>query len=289
MGGGSWTKKDYTTYRSTAGYSVDSTTGRMLSGDITAKQMFKQNSINSSLNPFSVIRECCDTEEHPNTIPVILALDVTGSMGPAAMEVAKALNPIMTDLYNSVKDIEFMIMGIGDLEYDDAPIQVSQFESDVRIAKWLDKIYFEAGGGGNSYESYTAAWWIGAKQTKLDCWKRGKKGIIITLGDEPLNPYLPISSLGNTVGNVFQNTKNIDTVELYNEVKEKYDIYHIAVDDSHTSYKWYADRINESFGKLLGDNLKVSTINALSVTIASIIKESVNKQATENTLTEISW
>ena len=108
MGGGSWTKSEYTTYCSTAGYSVDSNTGRMLSGDISAKQMFKQNSINSSLNPFNVIRECCDTEEHPNTIPVILALDVTGSMGSAAMEVAKALNPIMTDLYDSVKDIEFM-------------------------------------------------------------------------------------------------------------------------------------------------------------------------------------
>ena len=290
MGGGSWTKSEYTTYCSTAGYSVDSNTGRMLSGDISAKQMFKQNSINSSLNPFNVIRECCDTEEHPNTIPVILALDVTGSMGSAAMEVAKALNPIMTDLYDSVKDIEFMIMGIGDLEYDDAPIQVSQFESDIRIAKWLDKIYFEAGGGGNSYESYTAAWWIGAKQTKLDCWKRGKKGIIITLGDEPLNPYLPISSLRNTVGNVFQNTNNIDTAELYNEVKEKYDVYHIAVNDSHTSYDHYANRINESFGKLLGNNLKVSTINGLSVTIANIIKESANKQNTKSSVSnEISW
>lgn len=50
------------------------------------------------LDPKNVIRECCDTEEHPNTIPVILALDVTGSMGQAAVEVAKKLNVIMTKL-----------------------------------------------------------------------------------------------------------------------------------------------------------------------------------------------
>lgn len=34
---------------------------------------------------------------------------------------------------------------------------MSQFESDVRIAEVLDKIYMEHGGRGNAYESYTAA------------------------------------------------------------------------------------------------------------------------------------
>lgn len=85
-----------------------------------------------------------------------------------------------------------MIMGIGDLAYDGCPIQVSQFESDIRIAEQLDKIYFEFGGGGNSFESYTAAWYFGSRHTKLDCLNRGKKGIIITMGDEQLNPYLPL-------------------------------------------------------------------------------------------------
>ena len=41
---------------------------------------------------------------------------------------------------------------------------------------------------------------------------------------------------------------------------------------------------------MLGNNLKVSTINGLSVTIANIIKESANKQNTESSVSnEISW
>ena len=65
-------------------------------------------------------------------------------------------------------------MGIGDLAYDYAPIQASQFESDIRIAEQLDKIYFEGGGGGNNFESYTAAWYFGVHNCKLDCWNRGE-------------------------------------------------------------------------------------------------------------------
>ena len=49
-------------------------------------------------------------------------------MGSAAAEVAKKLNEVMTRLYEEVTDVEFLVMGIGDLAYDNAPIQASQFE-----------------------------------------------------------------------------------------------------------------------------------------------------------------
>ena len=179
MGGGAWTTQDFVSYSHRTCKAVNRD-GTLLSS-YKAQDLFKSRHIQPELNPYKVIRQCCDTDEHPNTIPVILALDVTGSMGSAAAEVAKKLNEVMTNLYDKVSDVEFLIMGIGDLAYDDAPIQASQFESDVRIAEQLDKIYFEGGGGGNGFESYTAAWYFGLKHADLDCWKRGKKGIIITI------------------------------------------------------------------------------------------------------------
>lgn len=171
MGSGTWTRDAFTTYSTTIkGMSVDSTGS--ISGSYSNQEMFKSRGLDPALDPKNAIRECCDTDEHPNTIPVILALDVTGSMGQTAVEVAKKLNVIMTKLYEEVTDVEFMIMGIGDLSYDIVPIQASQFESDIRIAEQLDKIYFEFGGGGNDYESYTAAWYFGSRHTKLDCLNR---------------------------------------------------------------------------------------------------------------------
>lgn len=265
MGSGAWTAKAFDTYicstkaMSAADYSVS---------NLSAQENFVNRSLDPVLDPRNVMRECRDSDEHPNTIPVILALDVTGSMGPAAMAVAKKLNEIMTTLYSTIKDVEFCIMGIGDLAYDRAPIQISQFESDVRIAEQLDKIYFERGGGGNGYESYTAAWYMGLYHTKLDCWNRGRKGIIITLGDEALNPYLP--NICEVVGGTEEGVT--DTEKLYELAREKFDIYHIAVDDGKTSYYWYKDKIDNSWGKLLKQNLIVSNLDNLPRTITDIIK-----------------
>ena len=247
MGCGSWTRGSYVSYSTTKGMSVS--TDGMISGSYSNQDMFKARNIDSALDPKNVVRECCDTEEHPNTIPVILALDVTGSMGQAAVEVAKKLNVIMTKLYEKVTDVEFLIMGIGDLACDSCPIQASQFESDIRIAEQLDKIYFEFGGGGNSYESYTAAWYFGSRHTKLDCLNRGRKGIIITIGDERLNPYLPKNQLEYITGDKLQ--RDIETKELYHETSNKFNIYHLDVDHR---YHYDADNIKSSFMSYLDEN-----------------------------------
>ena len=283
MGGGAWKKDDYITYScSTRG--IDSSTINYSTGsyDVHSHQdIFKSRTIVPELDPKNVIRECCDSEEHHNTVPVILALDVTGSMGDSAKEVATKLNIIMTDLYSKVKDVEFMIMGIGDFSYDDCPLQVSQFESDIRIAEQMDKIYFEGGGGGNSFESYTAAWYFGIKHCKLDCWKRGKKGIIITLGDENINPYIPKRQLEEVTGDKLQ--ADIKTKDLYKEATEKFDIYHIYVD--HHGYQ-YADL--NTWKDIFGENTQniiSSKIEDLPTAISDIVTKAVANDTTNMTET----
>lgn len=273
------------------GRSYDATTCRSTVQEFTTRELAEE------LDPkkFS-IRECVNSDEHPNTIPVILALDVTGSMGQSCKECAEALGVIMSNLYEKHKDIEFCIMGIGDLAYDVAPIQMSQFESDVRIAEAIDKLWMERGGGGNAFESYTAAWYMGLKRTKLDAFdKQGRKGIIITMGDEELNPYLPVRQLNYKTG---QNEQaDVETDVLYKEASQKFDIFHIAVDDMNNCYASHKMGIEKTFGQLLGDRLKTSTLNNLSKTIEECIDESLNGVCscteTENTQLnengEITW
>lgn len=270
MGGGSWTSASYDAYtKGTRG--MDSAT--YAASNLNTQEVYKARTLDKELNPKNVMRECCDTEEHPHTLPVILALDVTGSMGMAATEVAKKLGVIMGDLYDDkdIPDVEFCVMAIGDLYCDWAPIQISQFESDIRIAEQLDKVWFEGGGGGNKWESYTAAWYMGVNHCKLDCWKRGKRGIIITLGDEQLNPYLQAPLLAKYVGD--ENQEDIETGNLYKEASEKYEIHHISVNDRHSSYfrNNRENRVDNSWKDLLGQNYHVCTIDELAATIAEIV------------------
>ncbi|MBO6208639.1 MAG: VWA domain-containing protein [Lachnospiraceae bacterium] len=264
MGCGIWREDTFRQYSRRMGRTVGK--NGSLAGDMSNQEMFTARTIDPMLDPRDVMRECCDNEEHPATIPVILALDVTGSMGQAAVEVAKQLNIIMTKLYEKVKDVEFMVMGIGDLAYDRCPLQVSQFESDIRIAEQLDKVYFEFGGGGNAFESYTAAWYFGVEHVQLDAWKRGKKGIIITMGDEGLNPYLPGERLAEITGR--PQNGDVETVQLYPKVLEKYDVYHIYVD--------HRNGRNESFirtwKELMDDeHFRVVKIDAIADMIIRIV------------------
>lgn len=286
MGGGSWTTRAFADYTvSTKACSFDAFT---TASDMSTQEIFKNHKLNPILSPYKIMRECRDSAEHPETLPVILALDVTGSMGGASVRVAQKLNDIMTTLYSDVdiKDVEFCIMGIGDLYCDRAPIQISQFESDVRIAEQLDAIYFEGGGGGNSYESYSAAWYMGLNHCDLDCWKRGKKGIIITMGDELPNPYLPAQGMHGGLEGATGDTvlENVDTKALYKEASEKFDIYHISVEDADTSYKYYKVNGDKMWKELLGDNYKIASLDTLAPTITTIIKNS-NTTNTE----AVSW
>lgn len=272
MGSGSFSSSSFHSYSKSLGRTVDINTGRV------SGQEYRARSMDKLLNPKNVTRECCNSEEHPNTIPVILALDVTGSMGAACKETAEALGVIMTDLYSKFKDVQIMVMGIGDLAYDYAPIQISQFESDVRIAEWLDKIFMEHGGGGNGYESYTAAWYMGVRHCKLDCWNQGRKGIIITMGDEPLNPYLPAAPLNDATGDHVEG-RGVETTELYEEAIKKFDIFHIAINDHSSSYGYYKDRVDASFKKVLSERYLVSTIQKLGDTICKCIENSVEDKS----------
>lgn len=103
MGSGSWDTRSFVSYSTSKGYGTDSR--GVVTGSYSNQEMFKAKNIDAALDPKGVIRECCDNEEHPNTLPVILALDVTGSMGQTAVEIAKRLNEIifvkrlLTELY----------------------------------------------------------------------------------------------------------------------------------------------------------------------------------------------
>ncbi|MBR0382674.1 MAG: VWA domain-containing protein [Eubacterium sp.] len=286
MGYGRWTRDTFEDYSRGKGRKVDRTGA--ISGDVRNQDIFLSDRLDPRLDPKNVMRECCDSEEHPETIPVILALDVTGSMGEAAVEVAKQLNVIMTKLFDHVKDVEFLIMGIGDFECDRVPVQMSQFESDIRIAEQLERLYFEFGGGGNAYESYTAAWYMAARHTRLDCWKRGKKGILITMGDEPLNPYIPMlgrrTGIEQVTGDRVQG--DIETRDLYEEVRQLYDVYHLDV--IHGRYR--DTRIKRSFMKYLDEeHFRETCPDRISNDIICIIKKAAGGEAPKKQRRGIFW
>ena len=271
MGSGRWTSERFEEY-SAARYGMS---GEALErSSLRTQEVFRERKISPLLDPRGVTRACHDSEEHPNTLPVILALDVTGSMGKAAVKTATRLNSIITGIFSSgeVRDVEFCVMAIGDIHFDRAPVQISQFESDIRIAEQLDAVFFEGGGGGNNFESYTAAWYMGLEHCDLHCWKRGGKGLIITMGDELPNPYLNAKELNRVTGDRLQG--DLETPELLERTREKFEIYHLSVDDPASSYQRNQKRydLDSAWRKLLGpEHYRVVGIEDLHMAVSGIV------------------
>lgn len=171
------------------------------------------------------LRECRDSEANPITIPVILALDETGSMGyiPETLIKGDFVHAMSIMKQASPKEsFSMLFMGIGDHFTDRAPLQLGQFEnSDEEMNQWLKKLWLEGGGGGNGGESYALAWIFAGHNVVSDHWeKRRQKGILITIGDEPIHMN------GNSVrvGGV---TREYSAEQAVAKAKEQFEVYHI--------------------------------------------------------------
>lgn len=193
----------------------------------------KERKIHPEMDPKTIkVRESHNSEAHPNVLPVILALDETGSMGHIPHDLIKdGLPKLMGGLIQKGADVSLLFLGIGDHECDDAPLQVGQFESgDAELDLWLTRTYLEGGGGGNSGESYLLAWHFAINFVSTDAWeKRKQKPFLFTVGDEPNLKTLPAMALSEIYGKSFESTT---ATALLAAAQEKFRVYHLHVTHS---------------------------------------------------------
>jgi hypothetical protein len=270
MGSGRW---DNASTR--ASYAATSSIARTKS----VHEVFKQRQTHDELNPRDVmLRESCDGEDNPNSNAVIIGLDVTGSMGHIAHSMAKdGLGTLIENILDKqpVVDPHIMFMAIGDAAYDRAPLQVSQFESDIRISQQLNQIYVEGSGGGNNTESYDLPWYFAGTRTSIDCFnKRGDKGYLFTVGDEMPPQGTTESDLRTHLGTCDQVSgfqKAEDSLAL---AQETYHVFHIIVEQGN-----YASRrlpqVTEAWQEMLGKRaISLNDHTKLAEVVVSVMQVS---------------
>jgi len=163
---------------------------------VPKEAIFKQRHCHPLMDPKGVrVRECRDSAEHPESLGIVFALDVTGSMGDIPVLLATRELPKFMKVLTScaVRDPQVLFMAVGDATCDGAPLQVGQFETTADLMdQWLTRTFLEAGGGGGGEESYELGLYFLAQHTEMDCFvKRGRRGYLFMTGDE--NPYAVLS------------------------------------------------------------------------------------------------
>ncbi|MBR1796420.1 MAG: hypothetical protein IJ757_00160 [Clostridiales bacterium] len=218
MGSGSYRSSDWAKLASS----------RSITSEASHNDLFKSRTLQEKYDPkFIDKRYSLDSEEHPESTPIIIGFDVTGSMGYLAAQIAKeSLNEFMMKAYstNDITHPQLMFAAMGDYT-DQAPLQVTQFESDIRIAEQLMDLWLE-GQGGDMPEDYQLLWYFASRHTHIDSYeRRGKKGYLITIGDADCHSDVTASTIRKVFGD--KAWKTIKTAELAQEASEKYELIHI--------------------------------------------------------------
>ena len=273
MGSGSWTRATYNSYASTTS----------LASKKTAREVFTARQVTSIWNVKDVmLRESRDSDEHPNSTPIIIGLDVTGSMGSIPHNLIRGgLPDLMDNLLGqsmnnfTVPDPQVMFIGIGDMSCDSTPIQACQFESDIRIVEQLSSLYVELGGGGNQTESYDLAWLFAANYTSTDAWdKRKKKGYLFTIGDElpPVGPHDLSKNWPRLAERMSGIQGQYNPEEMLAKAQERYAVFHLIIEQGNGMRSIGASKVIGGWRELLGNNaVLVSDYTKIADVITSII------------------
>jgi hypothetical protein len=268
MGGGFYSSTDREVRATSLGYTTKS-----------AGEIFTERSMNLEMSPNGVtLRESRDSDEHPNSIPVVLALDITGSMGSIPHFLVKEGLPDMMDkiIENGIPDPQVLFLGIGDHECDRAPLQVGQFESsDELLDHWLTKLYIEGGGGANAGESYHLAWMLAGRYTETDHFeKRGKKGILFTIGDEPVLRDISSRAQKSIMGD--GQYSDTTSAELLDKARKQYEVFHLHLLQGHNGN---SQHVKDGWKQMLGDNcIFVQRKEDVAQVIADKISEVISAQ-----------
>lgn len=164
-----------------------------------------------------------DPQKHISTTstnPLIIAIDVTGSMANWPFEIFDRLPLLYNTLSQYREDLEVCFAAIGDAGCDKWPLQVTTFASGYDLEQLLGSLYGE-GGGGDAPESYGLfAHWV---NTHVSIPNADDKPFLIVFGDAPMHPTVPKGQIAHYLGE--DGAKDVDAIEAWQQVCEKWNTW----------------------------------------------------------------
>lgn len=273
MGQGAWSAA---TYGATTKTKIDSGTAFGYDKYAKAAGTYEPHALLDPLKVFAKgIIESRDSVDHPNSTPIVVGLDQTGSMGNIPYVVQKKLEGLLSllALRGYAEDPQLAIAAYGDCKADPirSTVQFSQFESDNRIDEALDNLLIVRGGGANNAESMAALWYMLTK-VETDAWhKRGKKGYAFFVADE-ISHNLTKEEVKGFCGDTLQSDAGLSVKELAEKINERWEVFILLVDNfasqAQGSEKFYKNLFGNRNVLVMEDADSVSETIALAIGVS---------------------
>lgn len=152
--------------------------------------------------------------------PVIVAVDVTGSMASWPAEIFDRLPLLYNTLAQYRPDVEICFAAIGDAAVDNWPLQVTTFASGFDLEQLLGSLYGE-GAGGDAPESYGLfAHWV---NTHVEVPNAQEPPFLIVYGDVYMHEIVPSVQIAKYMGD--KNPPNVNALEAWQQVARKWNTW----------------------------------------------------------------
>jgi hypothetical protein len=222
MGSGAWDTKKYRSSVSLRAVSGVKDFAYTEEAAVTKK-------IHPNLDPLRINRkpsgilESRDSAEHPESNAVFVSFDVTGSNYENAVIAQTKLPNLMELLHKYLSDPQVLIAANDDFNYVGRNcIQISDYESDIRIDEHIRNVWLTRQGGGNMGESYDLMFYAAARKTVTDCFeKRNHKAYFFAYADEPIFDHVNSEQVKAVFGDEID--KDIPIEDMIEELKKTYE------------------------------------------------------------------
>ena len=174
--------------------------------------------------------------------PVIVAIDVTGSMASWPFEIFDRLPLLFNTLAQYRPDVEICFAAIGDAAVDRWPLQVTSFASGYDLEQLLGSLYGE-GAGGDAPESYGLfAHWV---NTHVEIPNPEEPPFLIVFGDITMHPKIAKGQIEHYLGDKTQS--DVDSLEAWQTVTQKWNTWFLRRPGGKRG-----DKIDEQWGQAIG-------------------------------------
>ncbi len=174
--------------------------------------------------------------------PLVIAVDVTGSMAQWPFEIFDRLPLLYNTLSQYRQDLQICFAAIGDSSVDKWPLQVTTFANGFDLEQLLAALYGE-GGGGDAPESYGLfAHWI---NTHVEVPNVEESPFMIVFGDIDMHRKVSKDSIRKYLGDKVSG--DVDAIDAWMTVTQKWNTWFLR---RPTGKK--GDHVDKQWAKAIG-------------------------------------
>jgi hypothetical protein len=175
--------------------------------------------------------------------PLIIAIDVTGSMASWPAEIFDRLPLLFNTLSQYRSDLEICFAAIGDAAVDNWPLQVTSFATGYDLEQQLKALYGE-GGGGDAPESYGLfAHWV---NTHVEIAPAQEPPFLIVFGDINMHSIIPAGQIKHYLGDDVR--QDVNALEAWQQVTQKWNTWFLRRPTNQRG-----DKIDQQWGQAIGE------------------------------------